>query len=148
MEFHFDIIHKPGRENVADYLSRHPMKDNSNKIATTSAEEFVNLIEAYMKPSALKLEKIIAATKSDAIIQKVIQCINSNEFSYEPEILLYYHVKDELSVTNNGILLRDTRMVIPASLQDRAINLAHEGHQGVAKTKRLLRERVWFPNID
>jgi hypothetical protein len=39
-------------------------------------------------------------------------------------------------------------MVIPESLQDRAINLAHEGHQGVAKTKRLLRERVWFPNID
>ena len=148
MEFHFEIIHKPGRDNVADYLSRHPMKDNSNKIATTSAEEFVNLIEAYMKPSALKLEEIIEATKSDSIIQKVIQCINSNEFSNEPEILSYKHVKDELSVSNNGILLRDTRMIIPESLQDRAINLAHEGHQGVAKTKRLLRERVWFPNID
>ncbi len=148
MELHFEIIHKPGRDNVADYLRRHPMKVNSKKIATTSAEEFENLIEAYMKPSALKLEEIIAATKSDTSMQKVFQCINSNEFSNEPEILSYKHIKDELSVTNNRILLRDTRMVIPESLQDRAINLAHEGHQGVAKTKRLLRERVWFPNID
>jgi hypothetical protein len=65
-----------------------------------------------MKPSALKLEAIIAATKLDVIIQKVIQCKNSNEFSNEPEILSYKHIKDELSVTNNGILLRDTRMVI------------------------------------
>ena len=28
------------------------------------------------------------------------------------------------------------------------VNLAHEGHQGLVKTKSLLRENVWFPNID
>jgi hypothetical protein len=28
------------------------------------------------------------------------------------------------------------------------LNLAHEGHQGMVKTKRLLRSRVWFPGID
>ena len=26
--------------------------------------------------------------------------------------------------------------------------LAHEGHQGIVKTKQLLREKVWFPKID
>ena len=25
---------------------------------------------------------------------------------------------------------------------------AHEGHQGIAKTKALLRKKVWFPGID
>ena len=29
-----------------------------------------------------------------------------------------------------------------------ALSLAHEGHQGLVKTKRLLREKVWFPGID
>ncbi len=28
------------------------------------------------------------------------------------------------------------------------IQLAHEGHQGLVKTKKLLREKVWFPGID
>ena len=51
---------------------------------------------------------------------------------------------------HKGNLLFGTlnRIVIPESLQDRAIILAHEEHKGIAKTKRLLRERVWFPNID
>lgn len=38
--------------------------------------------------------------------------------------------------------------MIPLSLQPRALSLAHEGHQGIVKTKQLLREKVWFPGID
>ena len=57
-------------------------------------------------------------------------------------------VKDELSVTEDQIVLRGGRLVIPGSLQARVINLAHEGHQGICKTKSLLRSKVWFPNLD
>ena len=28
------------------------------------------------------------------------------------------------------------------------MKLAHAGHQGIVKTKSLLRETVWFPGID
>ena len=38
--------------------------------------------------------------------------------------------------------------MIPTALQQRATSLAHEGHQGIVKTKKLLREKVWFPGID
>ena len=38
--------------------------------------------------------------------------------------------------------------MIPKSLQDRTVELAHEGHQGVVKTKKLLREKGWFPYSD
>ena len=34
------------------------------------------------------------------------------------------------------------------SLRRGTINLAHIGHQGIIKTKRLLHSKVWFPNID
>ena len=30
----------------------------------------------------------------------------------------------------------------------RVVQLAHEGHQGIVKTKMLLHEKVWFPGID
>ena len=37
---------------------------------------------------------------------------------------------------------------MPSFLRLRAINLAHEGHQGLAKTKQLIREKLWLPKID
>ena len=37
---------------------------------------------------------------------------------------------------------------MPRNLQHRAVNLAYEGHQGIVKTKSLLREKVWFLGID
>ena len=43
---------------------------------------------------------------------------------------------------------RGARLIIPAGLQICVIKLAHEGHQGLAKTKALLHEYVWFPDID
>ena len=36
----------------------------------------------------------------------------------------------------------------PTVLRERAIAIAHEGHQGLVKTKKLLREKVCFPGID
>ena len=44
--------------------------------------------------------------------------------------------------------MRNTRILTPKALQKRVVELAHEGHQGVVKTKSLLREKVWFPGID
>ncbi len=43
------------------------------------------------------------------------------------------------------MILRGSRIFI---LQQKAIDIAHESHQGLVKTKSLLREKVWFPGID
>ena len=60
----------------------------------------------------------------------------------------YKFVKDELSVTSSGIILRGSTILIPTSLRQRVLELAHGGHQGIVKTKTLIRSRVWFPGID
>ena len=46
------------------------------------------------------------------------------------------------------IVLRGRRIVVPATLQQEVLKLAHSGHQGIVKTKALLREKVWFVIID
>ena len=70
-------------------------------------------------------------------------CVDAVEFR------LLERVKDELTVSASGnLILRGTRIVVPKSLQGHVVNLAHEGHQGLVKTKSLLREKVWFSNID
>ncbi|CAB4029109.1 hypothetical conserved 1030 [Paramuricea clavata] len=75
----------------------------------------------------------------------------TNKFAQHKEnhvVTACHKLKDELSITNNGILLRDTRIIIPKSLQSRTLPIAHEGHQGIAKTKALLRTKVWWPGLD
>ena len=108
-------------------------------------------------PKALKTQDIEAATQSDATLQAVAEAItkgNWHDAVKRPRVdasdfRLLERVKDELTVSASGnLILRGTRIVIPKSLQEHVVNLAHEGHQGLVKTKSLLREKVWFPNID
>ena len=37
---------------------------------------------------------------------------------------------------------------MPTSLQARAVQLAHKGHQGTNKPEALIRSKVWLPGID
>ena len=70
-------------------------------------------------------------------------CVDAVEFR------LLERLKNELTVSVSGkFILRGTRIVVPKSLQEHVVNLAHEGYQGLVKTKSLLREKVWFPNND
>ena len=58
-------------------------------------------------------------------------------------------MKNELSVNAEGnLVLRGTRIVIPECLQNRSVDNAPGGHQGMSKTKAMIREKVWFPFID
>ena len=148
MEYHYDIIHRPGNTNIACFLSRNPIKSKLNQQITQLPEEFVNFVEYTTKPSAIKIDEIIEANKIDKTIQMVIKCLQNNDFPEDRNILAYKNIRNELSVSNQGILLRDTRIIIPESLRAKAAQLAHEGHQGLVKTKKLLRERIWFPGID
>ena len=59
----------------------------------------------------------------------------------------YKTVKDELTSLGK-LVLRGSRIVIPEKLRQKVIDLAHEGHQGIVKTKERLRTKVWWPGID
>ena len=94
----------------------------------------------------MTLSEVKTETKNDSTLQKLSQAIQTDHWS-DPEIQSYTNVRDELSVCDD-LVLRGIRLVLPKSLQHQAIELAHTGHQGIVKTKRLLREKVWFPSID
>ena len=63
------------------------------------------------------------------------------------DVSQYQQIKQELSISN-GVILRGTRIIVPEKLQRRMVMLAHSGHQGIVKTKRFLRDSIWFPGID
>ena len=57
-------------------------------------------------------------------------------------------IKEELTIGAQNIILRGSRIVIPESLQQRPIDIAHESHQGPSKTKAMIPEKVWLPKLD
>ena len=147
--YDFNIIYRAGKDNPADYMSRHPLPSTHTRQAE-SAEAFVSLITTHATLQAMTLEDIRSATAKDARLQRVIQCIKSGKwYDLDKDMQPFFQVRSELCTTQDqAIVLRGSRIVIPDALQTTILNLAHEGHQGLVKTKRLLRETVWFPNID
>ena len=85
-------------------------------------------------------------TKVDEEMQALIKAIETDRWT-SPEVQDYKRLKDEFSVYN-GVALRMNRIFIPLTLRSRAVELARLGHQGIVKTKQLIRDKVWFPGID
>jgi len=146
------VKYQPGSQNAADYMSRHPCANTSvSARAERIAEEYVNFVSSYASPKALTLDEIQSATKADPTLQQVTQSLNTGIWKankQSKEFRSFACVQTELSVSSNGIILCGTRIVIPRILQNKVVQQAHVGHQGVVKTKRLLRTKVWFPGMD
>ncbi|KAF7646635.1 hypothetical protein LDENG_00184420, partial [Lucifuga dentata] len=65
----------------------------------------------------------------------------------KPVLQPYFKIRHELSVKDD-LVFRGARLVVPVSLRCTLIALAHEGHQGIVRSKQRLRELYWFPGID
>ena len=94
---------------------------------------------------AMTVGEIQQTTKVDAEMQALIKAIETDRWT-SPEVQDYRRLKDDFSVYN-GVVLRMNRILIPPTLRSRA-ELAHLDHQGIVKTKQLIRDKVWFPGID
>ena len=187
--YHASIKYRKGKGKPSDYLSRHTTSCNSSERQSKIAEEYINFLVAEAVPKSMTKEEIIEATEADYTLGVVRQLVKSGRWHdvkklkeddrVDVNVLMAYNkVKDELCVTEDGIILRGKQiampqslqsrvvdvahdgyhseediierwqMAIPQSLQPRVVQLAHEGHQGEVKTKALLRSKVWFPGVD
>jgi hypothetical protein len=146
-EFRFRISHKPGAQNIADYMSRNPIGLAIQKQASAAAENFINMIQNNYGPRAIKVDELIESTKLDVTSNKLKRAILTNILT--PELKQEFKgVFTDLSISGGCLILMGKRIFIPENLRKRVMEPAHEGHQGVTKTTNLLRNRVWFPRID
>ena len=108
-------------------------------------------------PKALQLHNVEAATRQDPTLRAISEALCTNNWSKaakDPAIDTSTYqalekVQSELTVgLTYHIILRENRIVIPAKLQEVVVDLAHEKHQGILKTKALPGEKVWFAGIN
>ena len=146
----FSVKYKPGSSNPADVLSR-PMTRESNDTPrddiTSETEQFISNLTDSCLPIALTKQELQQAAQQDEIFQQVRQCLQTDRWKKKGNLKPYFQVRHELSVKDD-LILKESKLVIPTRLQRHVIDLAHESHRGIKKTKQLYRSKVWFPNID
>ncbi|XP_055633240.1 uncharacterized protein K02A2.6-like [Toxorhynchites rutilus septentrionalis] len=141
--YKFEVVYKPGKENLADAISRLSVTQAVN--FDVDGEACIYHLAQANIPEAISLEEVEDASSKDETIQAVFQSLETN--TWDECMKEYKLVRFELCRSGN-ILLRGDRLVIPQVLQSRTIEIAHESHPGIVVMKRRLRQKVWWPHID
>ena len=152
--YRFSVEYQPGSANPADYTSRHPVNNPSPEdVGINEVDHYVAYVVRNAVPKALTLAEVEQEVEKDPVLQAVMFALKSGNWHKPPqnvslaELSRYENTKDDLTCSDT-VILKSNRLVIPSALQERVVDLAHEGHQGIGKTKALLREKVWFPCMD
>jgi len=154
LPYSFQVEYISTKDNPADYLSRHPKNEIGNmEMIEADLEAEINLTITMTLPKAMTREDIRRETQLDEALTKVIKYISNEKWpsgnKITDDIRPFYILRDELSLSpGDDMVLRGSRIVLPTTLRVQAIQTAHEGHQGIVKTKAFLRTKVWFPGID
>ena len=143
----FKVVYAPGRQNIADPLSRHmadesPGQGNLGKLA----EDYVRFVAMTATPAALTTQEVEKASKDDEELSAVRECIRSGNWDKCP-YKKYCAVAGELC-SIGYLILRGSRIVLPQKLRPTAVTLAHEGYLGIVGTKQTLRTKVWWPGLE
>ena len=150
-QFDFKLVYCPGKDNAADYLSRHAIPATSTeRKESESRRRTVHAIIQDFLPKSISQTEVQEATKEDPELMQLVTYIQLGKIRECQKDSLtkpFANVFSELSYTE-GIVMRGSRIVVPKGLRSRVIEICHEGHMGIVKTKQLLRSKVWFPGID
>ena len=141
--YNFTVEYRPGSSNnVPDMLSRMPLPG----LFTTGGEEELVVANIGNRWEPIHWKEIAAQSNDDEELQLVRKWLRTKQ----PKVTdkRWASVINELS-ENDGVLLREKKIVLPAGLREAAFGIAHdEAHQGMVRTKQRLREIFWWPSMD
>ncbi len=146
MAYNFNVIYQPGKENGADYLSRsNPLKIKDDR--SYHGDDYVNSILQRHLPKSIPTKTLQKETENDSVLQKIINFLQDGVFDTNDIMLKPLYANRYRFSYVNKLLMYNDRIVIPTSLRNEIMILAHEGHQGMTKTVSRLRRIVWWPKM-
>ena len=133
--YKYTMRYRPGIKNVADILSRSP--------AENPGEQHIHDVISEAVPVSIKLSDITTESAKDEKIKEAIKSLETNRWNKSSP---FYKIKDELTTLKNT-LLKSNCIVIPQTLIQKTLEIPHNQHQAISKTKAWLREKVWWPGL-
>lgn len=148
--YQYKLEYVPGsKQGHCDGLSRLPLPTGSDDLPAPG--EALHLVE-FMDASPVTSAMVRLSTERDPTLSTVLRYTRDgwpedDDRSTSPELSAYRTKQSEFSI-QDGCLLWGARVVIPARLREKILQMLHEGHLGESHTKSFARMYVWWPNID
>ena len=132
--------------HIADLLSRAYLPD------TTEATDFAEVSAiSHTGMSDEQIQELKTHTSQDETLQELKKVIIDgwpDEKNQVPEPAKpYFHIRDELS-SQDGLLYRGERIVIPVTLRKKMQDMLHMSHLGTESTLRRARECMFWPGMN
>ena len=92
---------------------------------------------------------IIRETEKDPVLASLKQHIRQD---YMPnnikELKPFQKIYNELAISDEELILKSEKIILPESLHNLALDKAHQGHPGMNGLKRHLPSHFWLPKMD
>jgi hypothetical protein len=149
-QYDFKLVHRPGKEiPVPDNLSRLPLPGKKTDIPEFTV--LVTEIGSSMAFSPRRLIQLQEATAKDKALQKLKSTITTgwpdSKHKLEEEVRPFWDFREELAVIDS-LLFKGQRIIIPATQRREVLNILHNAHQGIVKTKQLARDLLYWPRLN
>lgn len=134
-------------------INRHAKPDEDFVIASVTLEsDMRSVVFDTFNVFPLSFNTVQQSTKLDPVLKKVYRYIHdgwpkSLASNADRELLRFHNCRESLS-TVQGCILFGERLVIPAPLRKRCLEVLHRGHPGIQRMKALSRSYVYWPSLD
>ena len=117
----YKVIWRKGKDNPADFLSRHaiPLEELPKDIKkeTKEFEKTIWFIQYAPFTEAVSMERIIKHTKQDPLLEKLkTQIVKGYIAKSSKELSAFKKVFDKLTISDKGLILKGEKIVLPTSL--------------------------------
>ena len=155
-DIRFHVEFQKGTLNQSDYISRRgkplPKVPKNEQEEADDLNNLLYILHTTPIIDKIELGRIAQQTKEDPVLSKLTALIKQGQTwipkSEVAELRRFKEILPEITVTGNGILLKDDRIILPESLQEEAIQLAHRGsHTRLSGMERRLRFHFFFHDM-
>jgi hypothetical protein len=152
----YNVQYRKGKDNSADFLSRHATPWQAlPKSVKEEADAVTNLLyHLHLAPivDAIGIREIAHETSRDPCLSEIQKLLAEGK-TFIPkrnqQLAPFRQVFPEIMSLANGTLVLQDRIILPASLHEKAVRLAHMGaHPGQNGLLRRLRSHFYIRNLD
>ena len=151
MRFDYSIVHVPGKLlYTADALSRAPQTHSEEDLrCSTCIEAHMAAILSQFPANEDRLDVYRKAQAEDPTLSEIISyCTNGRpeKHSVKGPMKHYWQARHDLTI-GEGLLLYQSRIVVPESLQHETLCKIHQGHQGIQRCRLRVTSSLWWPGV-
>ncbi|XP_031335291.1 uncharacterized protein K02A2.6-like [Photinus pyralis] len=150
MRYAYVVKYTPGKELViADTLSRSPVDTEDSQELAEEILAYVQYIISSFPSTDDRLSEIVLGQHEDPVCCELSKYCSEGwpaRHSISQECVPYWQHRNRITL-QEGLLMKDSRIVIPQSLRKDILDKLHNGHQGISKCRSLAKQSVWWPGL-